>query len=87
MPEPCHPAEFFIFVFFFFCRMVKKTNKQQSCGRRGAGAWALGCSLVLPLAQGAHSYEHPVSFRGGPCASRVFPRGFWLPEVTESFLL
>lgn len=61
--------------------MVKKTNY----GCRGAEA--LGCALVLPLAQGACSDEHPSVFLGGPCVSRVFPRGCRLPEITKSFLL
>lgn len=43
MPEPCHPAEFFIFVFFFAGWLRKQTNS----GAVGAVGQGLGLWDVL----------------------------------------
>jgi len=69
MPEPCHPPErfifWFIYLFFFPPRMVTKTNKRRSCGRRGAEAGALGCPLLLPSCTGCSFLRAPRGLAGG----------------------
>lgn len=66
MPEPCHPAEFFIFYLFSFCRMVKKTNSGAvRAAGRGLGLWDVLWSCLLHRVLVPTSIPAPF---GGHCA-------------------